>query len=111
MRKPQFQNVAGTEVMHRHHRADLCSLGCDRAQPDQVGVIELIYRNRREARPRHKQLHPCEPLGSAAVEDAAHPRNKMTLTRAQRLNHEACCSVLAFERRIILQRHGIGGKV
>ena len=108
--RPQFQDVACTEIVNRRHRADLGAVGGDGAKSDQIGVIELVGRRRRQTIARHEQPEIGEPLCRVAIADAAKARNQMTLGRAQRLDLEARRAVFGSERPVVLHRHWVGGE-
>src|SRR5438105_2656037 len=46
---PQLQNIAGTEIVDRHHGAERAAIGRDRCKPDQVGMIEFVRLRCRQA--------------------------------------------------------------
>src|SRR5262249_32446677 len=86
---PQFQDITGAESVDRRDRADLGAVGGDGAKSDEIGVVELVGRRRRQTLARNEQPEIGEPLRRAAIADAAKARNQMTLGRAQRLDLEA----------------------
>ena len=87
--------------MDRYHGADLGSVRGHGRKPDQVDVVELVGRGRRQALARHEQPKLGEPLGRVAIADAAEPGDEVTLGRPQRLDLEARRTVLAHERPVI----------
>src|SRR6516165_1003491 len=108
--RPQFQDVAGAESVNRRHCPDLGAVGGDGAKSDQIGMVELVGRRRRQTRARHEQSEIGEPLRRVTIADAAKARDQLTFGWAQCLDLEAFRAVFGRERPVVLHRHGIGGK-
>src|SRR5262249_20318389 len=63
---PQFQDIAGAEIVDRRDRADLGAVGGDGAKSDEIGVVGLVGRRRRQTLARDEQPEIGEPLRRGA---------------------------------------------
>ena len=109
-----FEYGAGTEVVYGAHFAQFAAIRPQRAQADKIGTIELVSFRSGKVRARNEQLHLLQAACGVSIGDAAQPRDEMTCALSssftQLLDFKFRRAVLAFERRIIPDRHGIGGK-
>ncbi len=96
-----LDDVAGAEIMHRDHGADLNLEGIVSGKPDQIGMVPGAFLGRRETIARHVELGAGQRLGALARGDALDPRDQALRARSHGCNHDRVGTRLVLERAVV----------
>ena len=96
--------------MHGDHRADLVAVLVLDAQPDEVGVVELVALDFRQTIARHEQLDVGQPFRRVTIRDAPQLGDEVVFGRAHRIDFEDALAVLCLQRSVARHGHRVGGE-
>ncbi len=98
---PDFQNVAGAEILHRDHFTECGLVARHRRQADKVSVIEsVVFRDGRELFARDIEIDVAQRFGRVAIVNAFKLHDEVILGETRLFNFEMARSVLGFERAV-----------
>ncbi len=105
-----FQQVARAVVEDRADLAKPGAAGIDDLEPDQVGMVEFVIRQRGQPVTRRVEPQALQRVRRLLGGDAAQPCRQPVLDRTGDLDGEAAAAVLGGQRRVIGDRLGFGAE-
>ena len=105
-----FQEIAGTEILHRLYRTERLSVFRLHPQADEVRVIKSLFVERRQPFARHIKLGVGHPFGRGAIIDSLEARYEMIFYRPQRKDAKASRPCLILHRPERSQRERVVGE-